>query len=140
MSFISSHGQVHYLNPPTLHTNPAFTQVVTTTGLVKTIYVGGQVALDRSGTIVGADDIAMQTHQVFANLQAALAAAGAGLEHVVRWTIYIVQGQPLEPGFAVSQEIWGQRPNPPAITVLVVAGLGNPAFLVEIDAIAVVPA
>jgi len=73
------------------------------------------------------------------NLQAALAAAGAGLEHVVKWNVYLVQGQPLQPGLAVFQRIWNRRPNPPAITMALVAGLANPDFLIEMDAIAVVP-
>ena len=47
-------------------------------------------------------------------------------------------GQPLRPAFEVSQQIWGRRPNPPAISVMFVAGLANPEFLVEMDAIAVV--
>jgi enamine deaminase RidA (YjgF/YER057c/UK114 family) len=132
-------GQVQHLNPPALHANPAFTQAIAITGPAKTIYVGGQNAVDPSGQIVGAGDIAAQTRQIFANLEAALGAAGAGLEHVVQWTIYVVQGQPIEAGFAVFQEVWGRRPNPPTISVLVVAGLANPAFLAEISAIAVVP-
>ena len=73
------------------------------------------------------------------NMQAALAAAEAGLEHVIKWNVYLVQGQPLQPGFEVFQRVWGRRPNPPAITMQFVAGLANPDFLLEIDAIAVVP-
>jgi enamine deaminase RidA (YjgF/YER057c/UK114 family) len=46
--------------------------------------VGGQNAVDAGGNIVGAGDITAQTRQIFANLEAALAAAGAGLEHIVR--------------------------------------------------------
>lgn len=132
------HGTVEYLNPSTLSRNPAFTQAIVVTGLAKTIYIGGQDAVDASGAIVG-DDIATQTEQVLHNIQAALAAAGAELEHVVKWTLYIVQGQPLGPGFAVFQRVWGTRPNPPTITAAFVASLANPAFLVEMDAIAVVP-
>jgi enamine deaminase RidA (YjgF/YER057c/UK114 family) len=132
--------QVQHLNPTTLHRNPAFTQVVVVSGPAKTIYVGGQNAVDASGTIIGAGEIAAQARQIFANLEAALAATGARLEHIVRWTISVAQGEPLEPAFAVFQEVWGRRPNPPAISVLVVAGLANPAFLAEIDAVAVVPA
>ncbi len=132
-------GQVQHLNPATLHHNPAFTQAIAVTGPVKTIYVGGQNAVDAAGNIIGVGDIAAQTRQILMNVEAALAAAGAGLEHVVQWTIYLVQGQPLEPGFAVFQEFWGRRPNPPTISALFVAGLANPAFLAEISAIAVVP-
>ena len=95
--------------------------------------------MDASGAIVGKGDIRLQVEQVFKNLQTALSASGAGLEHIVKWNIYIVQGQPLRPGFETSQQIWGGRPNPPAISVMVVAGLANPEFLVEMDAIAVVP-
>jgi len=51
----------------------------------------------------------------------------------------MVQGQPLQPAFEVFQRAWGRRPNPPAITMLFVAGLANPDFLVELDVVAVVP-
>jgi len=47
--------------------------------------------------------------------------------------------QPLEPEFAVFQKVWGNRPNPPTITFMYVVGVAPPDFLVEIDAIAVVP-
>jgi enamine deaminase RidA (YjgF/YER057c/UK114 family) len=132
-------GIVQYLNPETLHHNPAFTQAVAVSGAVKTVYVGGQNAVDTSGTIVGKGDIAAQTEQVMQNIQAALAAGGASLEHVIKWNLYLVQGQPLQPGFEVFQRVWNRRPNPPAITAAFVAGLANPDFLIEIDAIAVVP-
>jgi len=75
-------GQVQHLNPATLHTNPAFTQVVVVTGAVKTIYIGGQNGVDAAGAVVGKGDIAVQAEQMFKNLEAALAAAGAGLEHI----------------------------------------------------------
>jgi enamine deaminase RidA (YjgF/YER057c/UK114 family) len=103
------------------------------------VYVGGQNAIDASGAIVGKGDIAAQTEQILANVQACLAAAGAGMEHVVKWNVLIVQGQPLLPGFQVFQRVWGDRPNPPAITSAFVAGLAHPDFLAEIDAVAVVP-
>jgi enamine deaminase RidA (YjgF/YER057c/UK114 family) len=132
-------GQVLYINPDGLPRNPAFTNVIVVTGQVKTIYIGGQDAVDASGTIVGKGDIKKQTEQVLANLQTALQAGGAELEHVVKWNVYVVQGQPLQPGFEVFQQLWGRRPNPPAISMMFVSGLANPDFLVEMDAIAVVP-
>ena len=132
-------GHVQHINPEGLSKNPAFTQVVTVAGPAKTIYIGGQDAVDATGAIVGKGDIKAQVEQVFKNLQTALKASGAGLEHIVKWNIYIVQGQPLRPAVEVSQQIWGGRPNPPAITVMFVAGLANPDFLVEMDAIAVIP-
>ena len=135
----SAKGQVQYLNPDTLHKNPAFTNVVVVSGRAKTIYIGGQDAVDASGNIVGKGDLKAQTEQILKNIQAALAAAGAQPEHVVKWNIYVVQGQSLQEGFAAFQSVWGNRPNPPTISGMFVAGLAHPDFLAEMDAIAVVP-
>ena len=135
----SNAGSVQYLNPDGLANNPAFTNVVVVRGPVKTVYIGGQDAVDASGVIVGKGDIGAQTEQVMRNIQAALEAAGAGLENVIKWNVYMVQGQPIQPGFEVFQRVWGRRPNPPAITGMFVAGLAHPDFLVEIDVVAVVP-
>jgi len=132
-------GAVEYLNPAGLPTNPAFTQVVTVTGPTRTVYVGMQNTVDADGRIVGRDDIAAQTEQVLRNVGTCLAAAGAGPEHLVHWTIYVARGQPIPPGVAAFQHWWGDRPHPPANTVVVVPGFTPPAFLVGIDAIAVVP-
>ncbi len=132
-------GQVQYLNPEALNQNPAFTNVVVVTGPVKTVYVGGQDAVDASGTLIGKGDLSAQTEQVLKNIQAALAAGGAEVEHIIKWNIFIVEGQPIRAGFEAFQRFWGNRPNPPVITVVFVAALANPDFLVEMDAIAVVP-
>ena len=132
-------GQVQHINPEDLSKNPAFTNVIVVTGQVKTVYIGGQDALDASGTIVGKGDLKQQAEQVVKNLQAALRAGGAALEHIIKWNVYIVQGQPIRAAVEVFQRAWGQRRNPPAITVVFVSGLANPDFLLEMDAIAVVP-
>jgi len=132
-------GEVNFINPDGLPRNPAFTNVVTVTGPVKTIYIGGQDAVDASGAIVGKGDLKTQTEQILKNIQAALAAAGAQPEHVVKWNIYVLQEQSVQEGYAAFQSVWGTTPNPPVITVVFVAGLGHPDFLAEIDAIAVVP-
>ena len=130
---------VQHFNPDGLHKNPAFSQVVVASGNIKTVYVGGQNALDASGSIVGKGDLKAQCDQTLKNLQTALAAGGAKLEHVVRWNVHIVQGQSALVGFEAFRRVWGDRPNPPTITVLFVAGLAHPDFLVEIDAIGAVP-
>ncbi len=136
----TSRFQIEHINPPGLNRNPAFTNVVTVSGPSKTIYIGGQDAIDANGQIVGVGDVAKQTEKVLENLQTALAAAGAGIEHVVKWNVYVVAGQSLAAGFEAFKRMWGMRPNPPAITGMYVSALANPAFLVEMDAVAVVPA
>ncbi|MGH3717022.1 MAG: RidA family protein [Micromonosporaceae bacterium] len=128
-----------HLNPESLHKSPAFTQVVRVSAAADTIYIGGQNGVDASGEVVG-PDLASQSRQAFRNLQECLKAAGAGIEHVVKWTILVREGQPLQEGFAAFGEVWGSRPNPPAITMAYVAGLGVPGAVVEIEAVAAVPA
>ena len=80
-----------------------------------------------------------QTEQVLANLRAALAAGGAEPEHIIKWNVYIVEGQPLQAGFGAFQDAWPEVPNPPAITGVIVSALAHPDYLVEMDAVAVVP-
>jgi enamine deaminase RidA (YjgF/YER057c/UK114 family) len=132
-------GGVEFLNPDGLPKNPAFSNVAVVSGSVRTIYIGGQDAIDAEGNVVGAGDIAAQTEQVLRNLRTALAAAGAGPEHVVKWNVFIVDGQDFRAGYAAFQRVWGDRPDPPVITAAMVKGLAHPDFLVEMDAIAVVP-
>lgn len=130
---------IDYIKPDGLHKNPAFSQVVVVPANSRTIYVGGQNSVDSSGEIIGKGDMGLQARQVFKNLEIALSAAGARIDHVIKWNIYIVQGQSPRAGFEEFQRVWGNRPNPPLITVLFVAGLANPDFLMEMDAIAVIP-
>jgi enamine deaminase RidA (YjgF/YER057c/UK114 family) len=132
-------GSVRYINPDSLNKNPAFTNVVVIEGNVKTVHIGGQDAVNASGEIIGRGDIVAQTEQILANVRAALAAGGAGPEHIIKWNIYIVEGQSLQAGFAAFQNAWPEVPNPPAITGVFVSGLAHPDFLVEMDAVAVVP-
>lgn len=133
------HGNVRHLNPEGLHKNPAYTQAVVVSGNVTTIYVGGQNAVDAFGTIVGTGDMGVQTEKALRNLETALAAGGAGLQDVVKWNVYILQGQSAQAGFEAFRKVWGRRPNPPVITGVFVPALAHPDFLVEIDAIAVIP-
>jgi enamine deaminase RidA (YjgF/YER057c/UK114 family) len=109
-------GSVRYINPDSLIKNPAFTNVVVVEGNVKTVHIGGQDAVNASGEIVGKGDIVRQVEQILANLRAALQA-----------------------GFAAFQNAWPEVPKPPAITGVFVSGLAHPDFLVEMDAVAVVP-
>jgi len=131
--------EMRHINPDTMYRSPAFSQVIEVTGPVRTIYIGGQDAVDRTGNIIGIGDIEKQAEQVVKNLQSALKAADAGLEHLVKCTIYLVQGQPVEPGYQAFRRVWGERKNPPTVTFLYVAGLARPEFLLEIDAIAAAP-
>ena len=136
---MSDGGHVLFINPDDLNRTPAFTNVVAVTGPVKMVFVGGQDSVDKTGTIIGKGDLRAQTEQVLKNIRTALAAAGAEPHHVIKWNLFVVQGQDLKVGFEAFQSVWGQHPNPPAITMAFVSALANPDFLIEMDAIAVVP-
>lgn len=128
---------VTHVNPEEMHVTPAFSQAVVVEGAARTISIGGQNAVGPDGTIVGAGDIAAQTTQIFENLEAVLVGGGVTLHDIVKWTIYVVRGHDFRPGFGIFQQKWGTSAKLPAVSVVIVAGLANPEFLVEIEAIAV---
>jgi len=130
---------IEFLNPEGMHANPAFSQGAVVSGPHKTVYVGGQNAVDADGGIVGEGDLAAQSAQAARNVLAVLEAAGASREQVVRMTIHIVEGQDPRAGMAGYMQVWGRVEHPAPISVVFVAGLAHPEFLVEVDAIAVVP-
>jgi enamine deaminase RidA (YjgF/YER057c/UK114 family) len=126
-----------HLNPDTLHVNPAFSQGVLIQPPGNLLIVGGQDGTDGAGAIVPGG-LREQTAQALRNVLAVLAAAGCTQQHVAKMTIHVVAPADIMEGFAAAQEVWGQHPT--AITVLQVAALGRPDALVEIDALAQVPA
>jgi enamine deaminase RidA (YjgF/YER057c/UK114 family) len=130
---------VEFLNPDSLHKNPAYSQVVVTKGAVRTVYIGGQNAVNEAGEVVGKGDMNAQATQILKNLKYALKAADAEFGNIIKWNIYILQGQNIQPAFEVFQKEIKTMSHPPLITGVHVAGLANPDFLLEIEAIAVVP-
>ncbi|MDH6132703.1 reactive intermediate/imine deaminase [Kitasatospora sp. MAA4] len=103
------------------------------------VAVSGQVPVDAEGQLVGAEDGEAQVRQVFANLGLALAAAGAGMEHVVKLTVYLTDLADLD-AFRRVRDEYLDPARPPACSLVQVAGLVHPAFRVEIDALAALPA
>lgn len=127
---------IEFLNPDELLKNPAFSQVAITQGNGRTIYIGGQNAITKEKEIVGKGDIALQTEFILKNIELALKACDATLDDLFKLTIYIVQGQDLRQGFEGAQSFLKKLRNPPVISGIVVAGLANPDYLVEIEAVA----
>jgi enamine deaminase RidA (YjgF/YER057c/UK114 family) len=100
------------------------------------IHVGGQNGVGADGKVVR-PTVGEQARQALRHLATVLESEGASLANIVHWSIAVVDGHALDEGFAAFQLAWHPADPPPAITVHVVAGLGQ-GFLVEIDAIAVV--
>ena len=130
-------AQVKRTNPPTLSKPTGYTHIVEVTGPVRTIYISGQIAFDKDGTIVGAGDMKAQAEQVFKNLQAALAAAGAKFSDVVKMNTYITDMDKAPAVREVRARYFGDTT--PASTLVQVVHLARPELMLEIEVIAVVP-
>jgi len=131
--------QIEYLNPEGMHRNPAFSQGIIIPAGARLLLVGGQNAVNADGEIVGKGDIGRQTEQALANMLTVIDAAGGRIEDLVKVTLIIQHGIDLRAGFAAWMKVWGQRPNPPTVTALFVAGLAHPDYLIEIEAQVVLP-
>ena len=131
-------NQIQYINPEGLFKSPAFSQVATTEGNGKTIYIGGQNAVNSKAELIGKGDLSAQTEQVMKNIEIALESAGATFSNLVKLNINLLQGQDAMQGFAAAQKFLSKSPTPPVVTVLFVAALGKPEYLLEIEAIAFV--
>jgi enamine deaminase RidA (YjgF/YER057c/UK114 family) len=101
------------------------------------LFVAGQTARDAQGNVVCKGDAAGQTRQVLENMKRVVEGAGGRMEDVAKMTVFITDIQYREAVGRVRQEFF--KGDPPANTLLVVAGLADPAFLVEIEAIVPLP-
>jgi enamine deaminase RidA (YjgF/YER057c/UK114 family) len=78
------------------------------------------------------------TRQAIENIRTLLGQAGGGLADVVEMTVYATDVGVMEPAGKVAQEYFGDPP--PAQSFIVVKALARPELLVEIRAIAAIPA
>jgi len=124
------------LQPKTLHEPfSAYSHGIAVDGAKRVIFCAGQVAGDAEGNIVGEGDFDAQGEQVMSNLRDVLAEAGATFADVVKLTTYVVRKEDTQK----ARDLVGRhfRENPPANTLCVLQGLATPAYLVEIEGIAV---
>ena len=130
--------QKQFLNPPALNPTNGFTHVVTATG-GKTIYVSGQVSVNERAEVVGKGDFRAQVEHTFENLKVALAAAGATFRDVVKITYFVV-GLKAEhvPHVREVRRKYLDPDHPPASSLVGVAALVVPDWLIEIELVAVV--
>ena len=129
---------VRHQNPPGMSKPPTYSHVVEVSGPHRTVYLAGQTGVDANGKV--AEGFRGQAVQVFENIKTALAAVGGGFEHIVKLNSYLINIEANAPEF---REVRGSYfPNKaalPASTLLLVPRLANPAFLLEVEAIAVLP-
>ncbi len=130
---------IDFLNPAGLCPTFGWTHVVTQTG-GKTIYISGQVAVNERGEVVGKGDLKAQTEQAFENIRLALVGVGATFRDVVKTNLYVVNLR--QEHVPIIREvraryIWAEHP--PASTLVGISALVGPDWLIEIEAVAVLP-
>jgi enamine deaminase RidA (YjgF/YER057c/UK114 family) len=126
---------IQHINPSTLAPPRGYSHVVKDGS---TVYVAGQVARDRDGKIVGLGDAKAQTEQVFKNLEAALAAAGGNLSHIVKTNTFMTHREDI-PVFREIKAKYLPGDDSPVSTLVLCSGLADPNFRIEVEAIAVIP-
>jgi len=132
------HKTITHINPPDLAPPSGYSQVVEARG-GRTIYIAGQVALDRHGNLVGGDDMEAQADQVFRNLAAALASVHCTARNLVKLTVFVRDVRGLASYRKARDRFLGgtSPPAAPAITLVEVSRLFADQFLIEIEAVAV---
>jgi enamine deaminase RidA (YjgF/YER057c/UK114 family) len=101
------------------------------------VVVAGTTAVDETGEIVGVGDPYAQAHFILGKIEKALAEAGAKLEDVIQTRMYVCDiRQWDEIGRAHGEFFRSVRP---AATMVEVKALIDPALLVEIEVLAVLP-
>ncbi|HYL58109.1 MAG TPA: RidA family protein [Candidatus Acidoferrales bacterium] len=127
----------NYVNPDTLMAPRGYTHVVTIAGPAKLIFISGQVAIDKAGKLVGANDLKAQIRQAGSNLKAALAAVGATSKDIVKTNTYIVNYK--QSDYSALRDARAElfpEGEPPASTLVGVTSLAVDGLMVEMEAIA----
>ena len=128
---------IELLQPAGLVVSPAFSHVAVIPPGATTIHVGGQNGVDDSGAVVSTD-AAEQSRRAVENARTALGSAGASLDDVVSWTIFLQQDADLRAAYGAVAPLLARDGAPPLVTTALVAGLAVPGAMIEVSAIAAV--
>lgn len=130
-------ADTRYINPDNMFVPPGYTQVVETTGPGRIVYIAGQMGIDKDGRLPG--DFRAQAAQTFENIKSALAAVGGSMDDIVKLNNYLLDIAYL-PIIRDVRLGYLKSDNPPASTTLQVSGFALVGALLEIEAVAMLPA
>ena len=128
-------SEKRFLSPGTMSPPFGYSHIVDAAAS-RVIFISGQVPLNTDGDLVGKGDFEAQARQVFANLSAALEAAGAGWSDVVKLNYFLTDIGELATVRAIRDE-YVDTERPPASTLVQVSALFRPEAMVEIEAVAI---
>jgi len=130
MAKIEKYGALGVYDPP------GYSQGIRVTGAQTILFLAGQVAYDKDGSVKHRGDFKAQARDVFAAVKALVEAGGGTLDNVVKMNTYVTDVR-YRPEFrAVREEFFGAKG--PASTMVEVCALAHPDYLIEVEAIAVV--
>lgn len=124
------------VNPWTWQDAAGFSQAWRVEDARSLVLVSGQAPVSGDGQLVGEGDFEAQVRQVFENLRTVLEAAGAGLDAVVKLTVYLTDMSRLRDYTLIKGEFF--RGEQPASTALGVTALARPEMMVEVEALAAI--
>jgi len=134
-----SSSNVQLINPATVATPRGYSHAaVIDLGNCKMVIMSGQVALDPKGNLVGPNDIAKQTEQVFRNLKSIVEAAGGKMDHLVKLGYFNTDVSRIA-DIRVIRDQFINTKTPPASTLVQVNKLFREDVLIEIEATAIIP-
>jgi len=120
---------------PGVYDTPNYSQAIKVTGAQTILFLAGQVPYAPDGTVNHIGDFMGQTRQVFGAVKALVEHAGGSLQNVVKITTYVTDIRRRQDVRTVRDEVFG--PRGPASTLVQVASLSHPDYMIEIEAIAV---
>lgn len=135
---LAAQDSPRFLNPASMPPAKGYSQLVEIPPGNRLLYLSGQVALDSTGRLTSTD-FRTQADQVFRNLAAGLAAAGASFADVVKLNFYVLDARHL-PVLREVRDRYINAAAPPASTLVEVRRLFREDVLLEVDAIAAVRA
>jgi 2-iminobutanoate/2-iminopropanoate deaminase len=120
-------------NPQAVRAPTGYTHAIQITGDYRRLIISGQVGMAQDGTIPGSGE--GQIAQAFANLRAVLTANGMSVQNIIKTTAFLTDRGLLDGYRQARGAVFGDHA--PASTLLFVAGLADPRWVVEIEAEAV---
>jgi len=114
---------------------PTYSQAVKVTGAQTILFLAGQVAYDDKGNAAHRGDFAAQARAVFQAVKAQVEAGGGTMQSIVKLNTYLTDIRHRADLVPVREEFFGKKM--PAHTLVAVAALAAPEFLIEIEAVAV---
>jgi enamine deaminase RidA (YjgF/YER057c/UK114 family) len=132
-------ASVRHNNPQGMASPPTYSQVVEVNGPHRIVFLAGQTGQDANGKLAPGG-ISGQAKQVMENIKTALASVGGGFEHIVKLNTYMLDIDRDGPAYReVRTSYFSNKSTLPASTLLQVSRLANPAYLLEVEVLAILP-